>query len=84
VTVTGELVALVGGFIVCLVALLLNVITPGMLMPCVIAGFVGTHIDSIVGATLENRGFLGNAGTNLLATMGGGLFAMAVFLWMKF
>jgi uncharacterized membrane protein len=52
-----------------------------MLALCVIAGFVGTNIDSIVGATLENRGFLGNAGTNLLATIGGGLFAMAMFLW---
>jgi uncharacterized membrane protein len=55
-----------------------------MLVLCVIAGFVGTNIDSVVGATLENRGLLGNAGTNLLATIGGGLFAMAMFLWMKF
>jgi len=84
VTITGECVALVGGFAVCLVALLLNVITPWMLVLCVIAGFVGTNIDSIVGATLENRGFIGNAGTNLLATAGGGLCAMAMFLWMKF
>jgi uncharacterized membrane protein len=33
-----------------------------------------------VGATLENKGFLGNAGTNLLATIGGGIFAAAVYL----
>jgi len=84
VTITGECVALVGGFAVCFVALLLNVITPWMLVLCVIAGLIGTNIDSIVGATLENRGFIGNAGTNLLATAGGGLFAMAMFLWMKF
>jgi uncharacterized protein (TIGR00297 family) len=84
VTITGECVALAGGFAVGLVALLLNVITPWMLVLCVIAGFVGTNIDSVVGATLENRGLLGNAGTNLLATIGGGLFAMAMFLWMKF
>jgi uncharacterized protein (TIGR00297 family) len=84
VTMTGELVALAGGFVVCFVALLLNVITPTMLLLCTIAGFVGTNIDSIIGATLENRGYVGNAGTNLLATMGGGAFAMAMFLWIKF
>jgi uncharacterized protein (TIGR00297 family) len=84
VTMTGELVALAGGFVVCFVALLLNVITPTMLLLCTIAGFVGTNIDSIIGATLENRGYVGNAGTNLCATMGGGAFAMAMFLWIKF
>jgi uncharacterized protein (TIGR00297 family) len=80
VTLVGESVALLGGFLVSLAALLLGVITPWMLVICTIAGFVGTNIDSLVGATLENKGFLGNAGTNLLATIGGGLFALAVYL----
>jgi uncharacterized protein (TIGR00297 family) len=80
VTPLGELVALLGGFLVSLVALALNVISPWMVVVCTIAGFVGTNIDSIVGATLENRGFLGNAGTNLVATIGGGLFAVALYL----
>jgi uncharacterized protein (TIGR00297 family) len=84
VTMTGELVALAGGFVVCFIALLLNVVTPAMLLICTIAGFVGTNIDSVIGATLENRGYVGNAGTNLCATMGGGAFAMAMFLWIKF
>jgi|WetSurMetagenome_2_1015567.scaffolds.fasta_scaffold00770_17 uncharacterized protein (TIGR00297 family) len=79
VTLTGELVALFGGLVVSLVAMLLHVIDPPMMVICTIAGFVGTNIDSLVGATLENRGFLGNAGTNLLATLGGGLFAIAVY-----
>jgi uncharacterized protein (TIGR00297 family) len=80
VTLTGEFVALLGGFTVSLVALLFNVITPEMMMICTLAGFVGTNIDSLVGATLENRGFLGNAGTNLLATIGGGIFAVMLYL----
>jgi len=80
VTLVGESVALLGGFLVSLAALLLGVITPWMLVICTIAGFVGTNIDSLVGATLENKGFLGNAGTNLLATIGGGLFALAFYL----
>ena len=47
-----------------------------MLVVCTIAGFVGTNLDSLVGALLENKGYLGNAGTNFLATLGGGVFAV--------
>jgi uncharacterized protein (TIGR00297 family) len=83
VTVTGEAVALIGGLVVSLVAFFLGVITPSMVVVCTLAGFVGTNIDSLVGATLENRGFLGNAGTNLLATLSGGVFAVALFLFLK-
>ncbi|HUW85886.1 MAG TPA: TIGR00297 family protein, partial [Methanoregula sp.] len=83
VTLMGEFVALLGGFTVSLVALLFNVITPEMMMICTLAGFVGTNIDSLVGATLENRGFLGNAGTNLLATIGGGIFAVVLYLFLN-
>jgi len=83
VTLRGETVALLGGFVVSVVALTLNVITPWMMVICALAGFIGTNIDSLVGATLENRGFLGNAGTNLLATIGGGLFAISLFMFMK-
>jgi uncharacterized protein (TIGR00297 family) len=80
VTITGELVAILGGFLVAMVALALNVVTPVMVIICTLAGFVGTNIDSLIGATLENRGFLGNAGTNLLATIGGGVFAIVLYL----
>jgi len=83
VTPTGEFVALLGSFTVSLVALLLKVITPEMMIICTIAGFVGTNIDSIVGALLENRGFFGNAGTNLLATIGGGVFAVVLYLFLN-
>ncbi|MGB9177248.1 MAG: TIGR00297 family protein [Methanoregula sp.] len=80
ITVTGETVAFLGGFVVSAVAMLLHVITPQMMVICTLAGFVGTNIDSVIGATLENRGFLGNAGTNLLATLGGGIFALILYL----
>jgi uncharacterized protein (TIGR00297 family) len=80
VTLVGETVALLGGLIVSVAAFALGVITLPMVLVCTLAGFVGTNIDSVVGATLENRGFLGNAGTNLLATIGGGLFSMALFI----
>jgi uncharacterized protein (TIGR00297 family) len=83
VTLVGESVALFGGLVVSLAAFFLGVITLPMVLICTLAGFVGTNIDSVVGATLENRGFLGNAGTNLLATIGGGLFSIALFILLK-
>ena len=83
VTLVGESVALLGGLAVSLAAFALGVITLPMVLVCTIAGFAGTNIDSLVGATLENRGFLGNAGTNLLATIGGGLVAIALFLVLR-
>jgi len=79
VTMVGEAVALIGGLVVSLVALLLGLITLPMAAVCTLAGFAGTNLDSLVGATLENRGVLGNAGTNLLATIGGGLVAVALY-----
>ncbi len=80
VTLTGQSVAFFGGLVISLVAFLLGMITLPMVAVCTLAGFVGTNIDSFIGATLENRGFLGNAGTNLVATIGGGLVAVALFV----
>jgi uncharacterized protein (TIGR00297 family) len=80
VTLVGQSVALGGGLVISLVAFLLGMITLPMVFICTLAGFVGTNIDSLIGATLENRGFLGNAGTNLVATVGGGLVAVALFV----
>ena len=79
VTLVGESVALFGGLAVALVAFLLGVISLPVVVVCAFAGFVGTNIDSLVGAIFENRGIWGNAGTNLIATIGGGLVAMGLF-----
>ncbi|MFC2175315.1 TIGR00297 family protein [archaeon] len=41
-------------------------------------GIFGTMLDSVLGATLENEGVIGNHLVNLTATLGGGLMAIAV------
>ncbi|MFA6226514.1 MAG: TIGR00297 family protein [Methanoregula sp.] len=79
ITLVGESVALLGGLVVALVAFLLGVISLPVVAVCAFAGFVGANIDSVVGAVFENRGIWGNAGTNLIATIGGGLVAMGLF-----
>ncbi|MDD1676447.1 MAG: TIGR00297 family protein [Methanomicrobiales archaeon] len=79
VTILGEAAGFLASAAVVLIAYLLRVITsPGMIVACTLAGFVGTQIDSVIGATLENRKLIGNAGTNLIATLLGGLTAMGL------
>jgi uncharacterized protein (TIGR00297 family) len=76
VTILGELAAVIGAFLISVIAFLLGVIPPPFVAAGTIAGFLGTNIDSYIGALLENRGVFGNAGTNFLATAGGGLIAL--------
>lgn len=78
ITVLGEMAGLAGSVVVVITAWLIGIIGLPLLVIGIGAGFIGTNIDSVVGAVLENRGIIGNAGTNLLATLGGGLFAFAL------
>jgi len=80
VTVRGEAASLLGSAMIAGLAFGLQMISLPVFFICVLAGFLGTNIDSVIGATLENRGIIGNAGTNLLATLGGGLCAVAMML----
>lgn len=45
----------------------------------VIGGIIGTNFDSLLGATLQQRGWLSNSGVNLIATMGGAFISGAVY-----
>jgi uncharacterized protein (TIGR00297 family) len=76
VTVLGELVAVIGAFIISALAFFLGIIPLPIVAAGTIAGFLGTNIDSYIGAVIENRGVFGNAGTNFVATTGGGLAAL--------
>jgi uncharacterized protein (TIGR00297 family) len=79
VTLIGELSALVCAIGISAVAFFLGVIDIPTFAICSIAGLVGTNIDSLAGAVIENRGYIGNAGTNVIGTLGGGLFALAAY-----
>jgi len=78
VTLLGEAASLGASAAIALSALLLGIGTTRMLLFATLAGFIGSNVDSLVGALLENRGFIGNAGTNLIATLAGGLLALAL------
>ncbi|HIJ05719.1 MAG: hypothetical protein XE11_1456 [Methanomicrobiales archaeon 53_19] len=80
ITVRGEAASLLGSFIIAGIAFGFQIISLPVFFICLLAGFLGTNIDSVIGATLENRGLIGNAGTNLLATFGGGVSAVVLVL----
>ncbi|EJG06811.1 protein of unknown function DUF92 transmembrane [Methanofollis liminatans DSM 4140] len=80
VTVLGEGVALAAAVAISLAAWALGVVGPDVAIIGILAGFFGTNVDSLVGATLENKGVFGNAGTNLVATLAGGIFALVLAL----
>lgn len=80
VSLLGEAAGILAAITVLAVAFGLSVSTLSMAVIGVVAGFCGTNMDSLIGATLENKGYLGNAGTNLLATLFGGLLA-AILYW---
>ena len=76
----GEAAALGASFAIALSALLLGVGGLPMLAVATLAGFAGSNVDSLVGALFENKGVIGNAGTNLVATFAGGLGALVLLL----
>ncbi len=50
-----------------------------MLFAVVTGGWIGVNLDSLIGATLENRGITNNNSTNFLASLLGGLIGALVF-----
>jgi uncharacterized protein (TIGR00297 family) len=79
ITLLGEAASLCASGAIAVAAFLLGIGDMRMLLFITLAGFAGSNVDSLVGALFENRGMIGNAGTNLVATLTGGLFALVLF-----
>ncbi len=78
VSLIGEISALIGCFVVSLIAFALGLIGIEGMITATILGFIGVHVDSVLGATLEKKGYINNAGVNFFATLFSGLLALAV------
>ncbi|MGI0132357.1 MAG: DUF92 domain-containing protein [Thermoplasmata archaeon] len=86
VSTTGEVWAIVGAILTAVVGLTLFYLfgtdvpsPPIFLLGVSIAGFVGCQVDSLLGETLENRGYLTKGSTNFLAMVSSILVAS---LWL--
>ncbi len=76
ISLKGELAAVAGCLIISVLAWILKIIPVHAIPITFAAAFTGVHIDSLLGATLEERGLLNNAGVNFFATLAGGLLCL--------
>jgi len=68
ISLLGTVAALLGAATVSLVAVISGMVLLRQAFPIVIAGFLGTLVDSLLGALFERRGWLNNDLVNLLST----------------
>ncbi|CAG1005506.1 MAG: TIGR00297 family protein [Candidatus Methanoperedens sp.] len=69
VSILGEGAAFFGSSIIALLAFILIPIDLSLVFVVTAGGFIGTNIDSLLGATLQQKGYLTNNGVNLVATI---------------
>ncbi|WP_048148651.1 DUF92 domain-containing protein [Palaeococcus ferrophilus] len=79
VTLQGELFALIGAAIIALISIPLFENRAGAFLSVLIGGVLGCNADSVIGATLEERGWFNNDMTNFSATAVGALMGALAF-----
>ncbi len=78
VSVKGEIACLAGVAITAALALALQIVDLNVAVIAAVTAFLGVHIDSVLGATLEEKGYLTNSAVNFLATLSSGILCFAI------
>ena len=84
-SVTGSFAALGGGLFIAIISTTFSSISAGniplafLFTSVTIIGWLGCQVDSILGAVLENRGYIGKHTVNFLATLSGALMAYMAY-----
>jgi len=73
VTLLGEAASIFGSLFTGALAAATGMAGWAGLAAALLGGFLGTNFDSLLGATLQSRGYLSNNGVNLFATLFGAL-----------
>jgi uncharacterized protein (TIGR00297 family) len=77
ISLIGTIAACAGAFAVAAAALLSNLVTLPQAAIIVLAGFLGTMVDSLLGSLFERRGWLDNDLVNLFSTAAAAAIAWA-------
>ena len=82
VSLEGTIAGIIGGLLISFVAYGCQLITlPGVLI-CAIAAFVATNLESVIGATLQNKfDWLTNELVNVINTIIGAIVAISLAIW---
>jgi len=75
----GEGAALFGSLAIAVLAYVLIKEDMVLLFVVTAGGFIGTNIDSALGATLQQKGYLSNNGVNLFATISGAIVTGLIY-----
>lgn len=81
VSIWGSLWAFIGALAIGLISLLI-MWDIKIVIIAVVAGVGGQFIDSLIGAIIERRDWVGNSGTNLIATTSGAIIGMVVGIFL--
>jgi uncharacterized protein (TIGR00297 family) len=79
VTTLGEFAAFAGASAIALLSLMFLKNDMGLAFAVFAGGFIGTNIDSVLGATLQQKGYLSNNGVNLFATISGAIVSAIIY-----
>lgn len=80
VTISGTLAGLLAGLAIAAVATASGILPLREMWIPVAAGFAGMLADSLLGATIQRRGWISNQGVNLVATLAAAALAYAIVM----